>query len=126
MRGQPTGAKHEPQDLLAPPRPGHRLDPGDRFLDGILDALHLDLVVVDDRVAGARVAVARQAHAAGVQDDDAVDLDVELNVGMAHANDVGVDVLQPLGPGLRVFEQVLVERVARGGVNHQDSACPRA
>lgn len=43
---------------------------------------------------------------------------------MAHAYDVGVDVLEPLGPGLGVLEQVFVERVARGGMNHQISLAP--
>ena len=40
---------------------------------------------------------------------------------VAHADDVGIDVLQPLGPDLGVFEQIFVERVARRGMDHEEA-----
>ena len=90
------------------------------LLDRIGDPPQLDPVVLDDGEAGAGIAVAGQADAARIEHHHAVDLQFELHVGMAHADDVGVDVLQPLGPGARVLEQVLVERVAGGGVDQQE------
>ena len=59
--------------------------------------------------------------AAGIEHDHAADLKVELDVGVAHADDVGFHVVDPLGPGGRVFEQVFVEGIARGGVHQQEA-----
>ena len=85
-------------ELFRPFRERHRLDAGDRLLDRVGDALQLDLVVVDDRVRRARVAVAGLADAPGVEHDHVVDHQVELHVRVADADDVGVDVLEPLAP----------------------------
>ena len=88
---------------------------------GIGDALQLDLVVFDHGEGGARIAVARQSHAPRVEDHGAVHLNVELHVGVAHADDVGSDVLSRLAQVVGVLEQVLVERVAGRGVDQQES-----
>ena len=65
------------------------------------------------------IAIPRQTHAAGIEDRHTVDLDVELEVSVAHAHDVGIHVLEPLGPGDRVLEEVLVKRIPGGGVDQQ-------
>lgn len=39
---------------------------------------------------------------------------------VAHANDVGLQAIDPTGPGLRVLHQVFVERVSWGAVNEQE------
>ena len=98
----------------------------DRLLDRVLDPLQLDVVVLDDRVGRARVAVARLADAAGVDDQLVADLQHVGLVRVADADDVGLDVLQPPGPELGVGRRVLVERVARRGVDEQEAACRRA
>jgi len=61
--------------------------------------LQIDLVVVDDRVRRTRVAVPRLADAARVHDDRPIDPEIELHVRVADADDIGVDVLEPLGTG---------------------------
>ena len=92
-----------------------------RVLDRVLDALQLDAVVLDDGVGGARVAVARLADAAGVDDQLVADLQHVGVVRVADADDVGLDVLQPPRPELDVGRGVLVERVARRGVDQQEA-----
>ena len=44
---------------------------------------------------------------------------------MTHADDVGIDLLKPSGPGLRVFEQVFVQGVAGRGVHQQKPRAPK-
>src|SRR5262249_43058121 len=73
------------------------------------------------RERGAGVAVAREADAPGVEHEGAVDLEVELYVRMAHAHDVDVDVLHPLGPDTRILQEVLVERVAGRGMDEEEA-----
>lgn len=68
----------------------------------------------------ARGSPSRKTHAAGVQDHDAVHLDVELNMRMADAHDVSVDVLEPPRPHFGVFEQILVERVAWSRMDQEE------
>ena len=75
------------------------------FSIGIFDALHLDLVVVDDRVAARGSPSRGNPTLPGLSTTTAIDLDVELHVRVAHADDVGFDVLQPLGPDFGSFSR---------------------
>ena len=88
-------------DLLGPARPGHLLDAGDGIVDGIVDSLELDLVAFDDREGGPGVSVARKTHTAGIEHHHIADLEVELDVRVAHADDVGFHVVHALGPHAR-------------------------
>ena len=106
--------------VLGSSRPGRRFDLSDRPLDRVGDAPEFDLVVLNDREAGAGIAIAGKTDAPRVEDRDAVDVQFELHVRMANADDVGVDVLEPLGPGTRVLEQVFVEGIAWRGVDQQE------
>ena len=57
-------------------------DPRDRLFDGVFDPFDLDPAVLDDRVRGAGVAVARHAHASGIENDDVSNTNIELQMRM--------------------------------------------
>ena len=78
------------------------LDAGDRLADRVLDAFQLDLVAVDDRVAGTRVAVAIEADAAGVNDLRAVHLKRVGLVRVPREDVIDVQAGDPRGPEGRV------------------------
>src|SRR5262249_34801691 len=71
------------------------LDDLHRSLDGVLDPLELYAVVLDDGVAGARVAVPGLAQAAGVDDELVPDFEYVRLVRMAHADHVSVHAVEP-------------------------------
>lgn len=88
--------------------------------DVVLDAAELNAAVFDDGVGAAGVAVARLANAAGVEDLHGTEIDVEGEVGVADADEVGLDALQAGAPGAGIVGQVFVERVAGCAVNEEE------
>src|SRR2546423_640787 len=94
-RRRGPGAEHFGEEVLRRVRQRAVAHGVERLLDGVLDALEVDGVALDDGARGPRVAVARLADAAGVDDQFLADLqDVRL-VRVADADDVGLDVFQP-------------------------------
>src|SRR5262249_12605564 len=100
---------------------GAVLDIVDGDLDRVLDALDLDAGVLDDGVRGARVAVARLADTAGVDNELVPDLEYVGQGRVAYTDHVGLDPLQPALPELRLAGGVLVERVTRRSMNEQET-----
>ena len=65
-----------------------------------------------------RVAVAGLPHAAGIDHLHVSQIEMELHVGVPHADEIGVDGFQSLPPGRRIRQQVFVERIARRAMHH--------
>ncbi len=107
------------EHLLGGVRQSAFLNCPESVLNGILNAFELYFVVFDHGIGSARVAVARLPNASGVDDEFVADFEDVRVMGVAHANDVRIDILQAPAPDLRIGGSVLVQRVTRGGVDEK-------
>ena len=94
-------------------------DPGlahlfDGEINVVFAAFEADLPVVPDGVTGPRVAVARLPDAAWVHNPAVSQVKFEREMGVPDADNIGLDVGEPLGPDLRLLAEVVVKRVPRG------------
>ena len=95
------------------------MDYRDRIFNGIFHSFNIDFVVFDNRVRSTRVAVARQADAAGVDNEFVAYLQNIRLMRVADAHHVGVYVSQSARPKLRVGRGVFVKRIPRRGVDQE-------
>ena len=92
----------------------------DAAFDIVLHAAKFDPPVIDDDVRTARIAIARLADASGIDHAHIAEIEMVRDVGMSHADDIRLDILQSVSPSLGIVAEVFIERIARRAVHEQD------
>ena len=92
----------------------------DGAIDVVWDASEFYLTIFDDCISSAGITVAWLSDAAGIDDLHAFEFEVHGNVGVADADEVGVDVFESLVPEVGLWFEVFVHGIAWGGVDHQE------